>query len=437
MKTTKRLAKELGVKYIIGGGYVFDKFNENERFPGGYPFNNKNGEKEERRVSMQSKIAFKIGILIFVFLTNVRPAYVTVREGIKTDLIYLIDVSGSMIGLPLGSGAKDIFSEVVEALKNHVKVLKPGTRVFIITFSDGLHDVDGEEGTHYEPIWSKEIKAVTEQSDKEKILKYIANLNRDVRKPQGHGWQTAIYDSMKITLEMLDKLREDYEKTHPHSKYKDSHVQEIILFTDGKDTRSRQWDFEKFLQEFNFRRAEDKMGTHIFLKIITLGKNVFSEKERKKIEKQQGMEIIDRPRSPIVVKPSTSPTIPWKEISTFATAGTISILIGLTGLYLFRRPIYLRVCPADSYLDEKRVARIFELKPGDDVKIGKTTTGYPLTDTNSFFRVKRKGRKIFVEPTDKLFDLNGRKIENPFSLKEEVVLKFEDKKIKLRRQDNV
>jgi len=347
--------------------------------------------KQSHNIPVRLKLGFRIGIVMLLFLLISIGDNVTALQAIKTDLVYLVDVSGSMIGLPLGPGAKDIFSEVVEALKNHITSLKPDTRVFIITFSDGLHDVDGEEGTHYNPIWSKEIKVATEQSDKEEILNYIANLNEDVRKPQGHGWETAIYDSMKITLEMLDKLREDYEKTHPHSKYKDSHVQEIILFTDGKDTKSRQWNFEKFLQEFNFRRAEDKMGTHIFLKIITLGKNVFSEKERKKIEKQQGMEIIDQPKPPIVVKSPTSSTIPWKKISIFATAGVISILIGLTGLYLFRRPIYLRVCPADSYLDEKRVARIFELKPGDDVKIGKTTTGYPLTDTNStHFPLRRK-----------------------------------------------
>lgn len=394
--------------------------------------------KQSHNITTRLKLGFRIGIIMLLFLLISSVAdNVTALQAIKTDLVYLVDVSGSMIGLPLGSGAKDIFFKVVEALKNHIKTLKPSTRVFIITFSDGLHDVDGEEGTHYKPIWTKEIKAVTEQSDKEEILKYVANLNRDVRKPQGHGWQTAIYDSMKITLETLDKLREDYEKTYPHSKYKDSHAQEIILFTDGKDTKSRQWNFEKFLQEFNFRRAEDKMGTHIFLKIITLGKNVFSEKERKKIRKQQGMEIIDQPKPPIVIKSPTSSTIPWKKIITFGAAGVILTLIGLTGLYLFRHPIYLRVCPADSYLDEKRVARIFELKPGDDVEIGKTTTGYPLTGTNSFFRVKRKGRKIFVEPTDKLFDLDGRKIENPFFLKEETVLKFEDKKIKLRRQNNV
>lgn len=209
--------------------------------------------------------------------------------------MYMIDVSGSMIGLPPDSGARDIFPKVAETLKEHIKTLKSGSRVFIFTFADGPHDVDGAEGIHYRPMWEKEIRDATERLDKEEIERYVDQLNQDVRENIGHGWETAIYDSVKIALERFDKLREDYEKTHPSEKYKDLHIQKIILFTDGKDTRSKEWNFERFLNEFNFRRAEDKMGDRIFLKIITLGEHVFSEEERKKIEEQPWIEIRDQP----------------------------------------------------------------------------------------------------------------------------------------------
>lgn len=233
---------------------------------------------------------------------------------IKIDLMYMIDVSGSMIGLPPDSGAKDIFPKVTEALKEHIKTLKTGTRVFIFTFADGPHDVDGAEGLHYQPMWVKEIREASERSDKEEIERYVGQLNQDVRESIGHGWETAIYDSVKIALERFDKLREGYEKTHPGEKYKDLHIQKIILFTDGKDTRSKQWDFERFLNEFNFRRAEDKMGDHIFLKIISLGEHVFSEEEREKVQQQSGIEIKKEPEpeKEIIIEPPTFSITPSK-----------------------------------------------------------------------------------------------------------------------------
>lgn len=84
---------------------------------------------------------------------------------------------------------------------------------------------------------------------------------------------------MKIALEKLDEIREEYDSTHA-DKYKDSHIQKIILFTDGKDTVSKEWDLERFLKEFELRRAEDKMGDNIFIKYVRLPGAFLTEEQK-------------------------------------------------------------------------------------------------------------------------------------------------------------
>ena len=249
-------------------------------------------------------------LIILSFLFQPSRALSTPRR--KLDLMYMVDVSGSMIGLPPGSGAKDIFPKVMEALERHIETLKPNTRVFIFTFADGPFDVDGS-GDRYQAIWEKEIKAETEESDKEEIKQYISGLDEDVRHPGGHGAQTAIYDAMKVALKKFDELRTSYEK-ETGRRYKDSHVQEIILFTDGRDTKSINWDFERFLKEFRFRRAEDVMGNYFFIRVVALRKDIFTQEEREKIEGEPGIEIVEQPEKPkkVIIEPPSFSLIPSK-----------------------------------------------------------------------------------------------------------------------------
>ncbi|HIE24270.1 MAG TPA: VWA domain-containing protein [Candidatus Korarchaeota archaeon] len=234
----------------------------------------------------------------------------------KLDLMYMIDVSGSMIGHPSDPGAKDIFPKVMEALKRHIETLSSNTRVFIFTFADGPFDVDGP-GIRYRSIWEKDIMAETEESDKEEIKKYIGPLNEDIR--HRYGRETAIYDAMRIALQKFDELRKTYERENPNRSYRDSHIQKIILFTDGRDTHSVNWDFETFLREFQFRRAEDVMGNYFFIRIVALREDIFTERERKAIKEQPGIQIVE---GEIIIEPPSFSIIPSKVTIGGLTKGT-------------------------------------------------------------------------------------------------------------------
>lgn len=481
-------------------------------------------------------------LLLFPFLfgdtvgTNVEAS-----ETIKTDLMYVIDVSGSMIGLPKSSGAEDIFPEVIKAIERDIERIEIGTRAFVLTFAEGPHDVDGSN-KHYQSLWEKEVKST---SDREKVRRYIRGLDRamrDTSRGHGCGWRTAIYDAMKVALERFDRLRETHNRTHL-DRYRDSHIQRIVLLTDGKDNVSKEWDFKIFLREFKLRRAEDRMGDHIFIRIVPLRRQLFSKKEKNEINRTRGISIASDPGNPnkeisplrkltfsitpskfsfrglakgttkskefivkaenltkaktlnvavegidrelfaatldpsVIVLRSDRPSasimlaakakrnlswwrsleakilvqdpsgtvalatvtlrgkIPWK-LMTLITLVMIGVIAALIGFHLRRRLIPLRISPANSR-SEKRLSRTFELKPGDEVEIGKTNTGYTIAGVSSFFKAKRQGRKVSIEPAPRLFDAKGDKIEAPFFLKGEATLQFGDKKIKLARQSNV
>ena len=96
------------------------------------------------------------------------------------DVMYMIDVSGSIIGLPKGAGNEDILQPLLEALTREIRNSRTGTRVFVMTFAEGLHDVDGSK-SRYSPLWQKRIGEETERRDKGEIITYVMGLNQAVR----------------------------------------------------------------------------------------------------------------------------------------------------------------------------------------------------------------------------------------------------------------
>lgn len=248
-------------------------------------------------------------LLISLIPIRVKCAQPSTPTNLKTDLMYVIDVSGSMIGLPKSSGAEDIFPAVINALEKDIARIEIGSRVFVFTFAEGPHDVDGSDKS-YQALWEKQVESAT---DKEEIKQYIRGLDqaiRDTTPGHGCGWNTAIYDAMKVALQRFDKLRETYDRTH-RDRYRDSHIQRIVLLTDGRDNVSREWDFEKFLSEFKLRRAEDQMGDHILIRIVPLKAQVFTEEEKIEIYKTEGMFISEREKGkeiPPLIEPTFSIT---------------------------------------------------------------------------------------------------------------------------------
>ena len=246
--------------------------------------------------TLQKLLIISVVLFLFVSAKCTCQAALHSSEIKKLDLMYMIDVSGSMIGLRRGSGAEDIFPAVIKELEKDIERIEIGTKVFVFTFAEGPHDLDGLD-KRYQPLWEKEIRSA---ADKKEIRQYIRGLDqaiKDTTRGHGCGWRTAIYDAMKIALHEFDELRETYDRTH-RDRYRDSHVQRIVLLTDGRDNASKEWDFETFLREFKLRRVEDKMGDYIFIRIEPLRAQVFTEEEKNEINRTKGISIASEPEKP-------------------------------------------------------------------------------------------------------------------------------------------
>jgi hypothetical protein len=173
-------------------------------------------------------------------------------RGAGDDVVYLIDVSGSMIGLG-EAPRQDILPEVVRVLRWRIENTPPGTRLIIMTFSEGLFDVDGP-ANRYSPVWERAISEGTAEADRAAAVSYVLGLNEAVRQPTGHGWETAIWDSVKAGFDRLDEIRTEYLRSRPGEAYPRN--QRLYLLTDGRDTASRSWDLQRFLDYYRLRRGE-------------------------------------------------------------------------------------------------------------------------------------------------------------------------------------
>ncbi len=172
------------------------------------------------------------------------------------EILFLIDVSGSMVGLPPGSGNADIFPEMLKPIIRHVRTdARLGDTIHIFTFADGPHAVDRRGG--YPEFWSR--KLVSEQ-DREAAVRYVEGLNQAMRRSGGAGSRTAIRDSAATALRRLQEFQDRY----PEGKtaYREKYDQLLVLFTDGKDNVSKVSP-EEIARRFDLLRSEEYMGNHI------------------------------------------------------------------------------------------------------------------------------------------------------------------------------
>lgn len=152
------------------------------------------------------------------------------------DYVVLIDTSKSMAGY---GGAQVIFPKVKTAVNHFVESLDLGQSVvYVYTFDSGLRTRAG-------------IRLRT-QSDKARVEAIINGL-------RATGETTAIYTSLGETLKAMRQVRlSSPDKTH---------VQTILLFTDGRDNQSGD-SFGQIASQFRLAKGENP---YLFLKYVTLG----------------------------------------------------------------------------------------------------------------------------------------------------------------------
>lgn len=202
---------------------------------------------------------FRVSVFVLFLLVGsllLAPQLCSASEGKLREILFLIDVSGSMIGLPAGSGNRDIFPEILRPIVNHVRSdARVGDTLHILTFAHGIHAVSQAGG--YPGTWTRRIAF---EQDKVDVVRYVEGLNLALRERGGAGSRTAIRDSVAIALARLQEFQERYPGGR--RAYRDRYDQLLVLFTDGRDNVSRVTP-EEIARRFDLLRSEEYMGNNI------------------------------------------------------------------------------------------------------------------------------------------------------------------------------
>jgi hypothetical protein len=141
----------------------------------------------------------------------------------RVDVVFIIDTSGSMVGLPEGSGNRAIFPEVKQKITKYIGQIPFGSTVFIFPFDEEIHD---------------QFKLKINSSDDADILtRFINGLKAD-------GKNTEIYRSLLNAL--------DYYWVYRDAQPDAANIASIFyLFTDGKDTT--KFPMSEIISKFKMR----------------------------------------------------------------------------------------------------------------------------------------------------------------------------------------
>lgn len=153
----------------------------------------------------------------------------------RVDYLVLVDVSGSMSGLPAGSGHVDIFPKVQDALAHFITELPPGNRVSITPFAESLGPTRRFE--------------VVDAASTAAAVAYVRSL-------QATGSQTHVYRSM----------REVFGRYTDERGNGGDRIAVLMVFTDGLDNGPERMTMHDVVREFGLRRREND-----FVYYATLG----------------------------------------------------------------------------------------------------------------------------------------------------------------------
>lgn len=169
--------------------------------------------------------------LALAFGSALAPTPAQAQSG--TSYIYLIDTSGSMEGLPAGSGNAVIFPRVKEELLRHLAEMEAGEQVEILTFDEGV-----------------QVRAVFDMASpdqRQEAARFVEGL-------EAQGQSTWVYRSI---LDAARDRRAGSDAASPAVFY---------VFTDGVDNDPEGASMREMLEAFGELRHEND-----YLVYVTLG----------------------------------------------------------------------------------------------------------------------------------------------------------------------
>ena len=156
------------------------------------------------------------------------------------DYVILVDVSGSMVGLPDGSGNAVIFPQVKQAVSTFVADLPDGSRLKLIPFSGPIDDGAIHDLT------------ITSDADRREAIAYLDNL-------EATGQVTWLYNAIDRGLTELAAMREGDDSPH---------VQSLFIYTDALGNGPDDLALDTLLQRIDAARADQP---NLYVKYVSLG----------------------------------------------------------------------------------------------------------------------------------------------------------------------
>jgi hypothetical protein len=145
------------------------------------------------------------------------------QQQVPTDYVFVVDVSGSMVGK---GGSANIFPQVKEAIKAFLSEIGPGSDVYIAPFEARVRAI--------------KRFSIQDASDANDARSYVDGLIAD-------GSSTAIYNSVNEVLSTVNSSR---------APLGNDRTAVFFVYTDGNDNVSRDWTLGSFLENFNLKRGK-------------------------------------------------------------------------------------------------------------------------------------------------------------------------------------
>jgi hypothetical protein len=183
------------------------------------------------------------------------------RPGPGVDYLILVDISGSMMGLPAGAGNPVIFPQVKAALGDFLRTLEPGATVNIWPFADGLR----APGTF----------VIESGANIDQAVRFVEDL-------QANGSATWVYQSILETFETYSRGRSP------------DRFAALMVFTDGLDNGPDRRSMQTVVDSFGLQRRDGD-----FLYYATLGVELPAA-ERRALEEAPYAALVTSPAGEVL-----------------------------------------------------------------------------------------------------------------------------------------
>ena len=159
------------------------------------------------------KFMRRLAICAFTVSLFLIPVKSWAQTNVNEDYLYLIDISGSVIGLPRGSGNENIWENLKRVICAKVESLPLGVRVIIVPFDMGARREKVREFV------------ISSEEDRTEVKRYINTELPNEDNPSEFGEATWITHALDYSLGRLNELQQEPR-----------HTQVVYLFSDTRNT---------------------------------------------------------------------------------------------------------------------------------------------------------------------------------------------------------